>query len=53
MIDDKIKRKLPVLFLQKARTKSKTPVNQSANNSIKGRSRMDDFTNDAIFPYNV
>ena len=49
----KSKGKLPVLFLQMAKTKSTTPDNRSTNNSVKGISRMDDFTNDATLPHNV
>ena len=47
------KGKLLVLFLQREKTNSTTLNNQSANNYVKGRSRMDDFTNDAKFPHNV
>ena len=53
MIDEKSKGKLPVLFLQRAKTKSTTLDNQSTNNSVKGISRMNEFTTDATFPHNV
>ena len=47
------KGKLLVLFLQRKNTKSTTPNNRSANNSVKGISHIDEFTNDATFSHNV
>ena len=50
MIDDKIKRKITSIIPTKRKDKID---NRFANNFVKGRSPMDEFTNDATFPHNV